>query len=88
MKRNAGNLIYHELIGLDAEVVEGCYKGLKGEIVYETKNTLILMTERVRKVVPKGPSIFRINLPEGPVTVKGGRLLGRPEDRVRRCPRT
>ena len=88
MKRVASNLIAHELIGLRGEVVEGHYKGIEGEIVYETKNTLSFMTERGLKIVPKKPSVFKFDLPEGAVIIKGERILGRPEDRVRRCPRT
>ena len=91
MRISARNLIANELIGLKVKVIEGCCSGIEGEVVYETKKTLSIFTENGIKIVPKSFSNFSFNLPEGQVTVKGGELLGRPEDRVskvRSCLRT
>lgn len=88
MKITPRNLPRHELIGLKVEVVESpnsFQKGLRGEIVFETMNTLIIDTARGRKVVPKKNRLFKIQLPEGVVVlVEGNVILGRPEDRLKK----
>ncbi len=81
------NLLRHELIGLEAEVVgspNGSLIGLEGRIIDETKRTLVLSVDGKRKVVPKDVAILRLKLPDGRlVEVDGKRLLGRPEDRIK-----
>lgn len=82
------NLLRHELIGLEARVMNSSdptLLGTSGKIVDETRNMLMVeQGEKVRKI-SKSNSTFLITLPEGDkVTVDGKKLVGRPEERVRR----
>ena len=85
------NLVRHELIGLEAEVVKSCcksYVGLAGRVMDETKNTLLILSGGKFKRVPKNNSTFRFKLPDGKVVeVEGWRIAGRPEDRVKKTSR-
>ncbi len=89
MRRTKRNIIYHELTGLELIVKDhACesLKGLKGRVVYETMKTIeVLGTDgRVRKV-PKLGGVFLFKLGKHHVVeVRGDRILGRPEDRLRR----
>jgi len=83
------NLLNHELIGLEAEVVESSDKnlvGVKGLILDETKYTLLIGQPGGRKRrVLKHVAVFRITLPDGTkVRVDGKVLVGRPEERLKR----
>ncbi|MHC1566713.1 MAG: ribonuclease P protein component 1 [Candidatus Syntropharchaeia archaeon] len=78
-------LIYHELIGLEVEVCESSNKsmiGIRGRVVDETQNLLIL---EGGKKIPKSHSTFLFILPDGKkVRVEGKSILSRPEDRTKR----
>jgi len=79
------NLIYHELIGLEAEVAAStnpCQQGIKGKVVDETKNMLVLenMEGRVLRIA-KSQASFVFNLPPR-VKVDGRLLAYQPWDRV------
>ncbi|MFB6265766.1 MAG: ribonuclease P protein component 1 [Candidatus Nanohaloarchaea archaeon] len=84
MPREPGNLVRHELIGLNVEVV-GCSdpgkEGLKGEVVDETRKTLVIDSGE-EKTVPKDESVFRFELEDGEVDVDGSLLVARPEERI------
>lgn len=88
MKITPYNILRHEIIGLEVEVVKSTHPGhlkVKGVIVDETMNLILVKTALGIKAVPKKTSIFRIKLPEGlKVDVEGQAILARPEDRVRR----
>jgi ribonuclease P protein subunit POP4 len=80
------NITAHELIGLNAKITGGTEKtriGLKGLIVDETKNLLVLETLKGEKSIPKKESEFEIELGSEKVAVKGKALLAKPEDRVK-----
>jgi ribonuclease P protein subunit POP4 len=80
------NLAAHELIGLNAAVTGGAESsrtGLKGCIVDETKNLLVIETERGIKRVPKKESVFEIALGKESVALDGKKILARPEDRIK-----
>ena len=50
------NILKHELIGLDVEVVDANNKsqiGLKGKVVDETRNTLIIKSQKGEKKILK-----------------------------------
>jgi len=88
VKYNVKNIYYHELIGLNIEILE--YPdmklvGLKGRIVDETYKTLLI--ERVNNGftrVFKEHGVFKIKLPNGKwIVVKGWDIMGRPEDRLK-----
>jgi len=88
VRRTPHNIVRHELIGLEAEILDSrnpCQRGLKGRIVYETMHTIVLEGSRGRKVVPKRGAKFLLTLPSGErVVVEGSVLVGRPEDRLKR----
>ncbi len=84
------NIIVHELIGLQVEVVSGSrskpHVGLKGEVIDETRNVLILRAEDSSiKKVPKDGQVFKFKLPDNSAcVVYGRRILNRPENRLKR----
>ncbi len=91
MKITAENFLQHELIGLRAEVEESSNKdlqGLRGAVVDETRNMLVLEDEREKKVAKAG-NVFVFDL-DGEervrvrVRVSGDLLVSRPEDRIKR----
>lgn len=82
------NLLQHELIGLETEVVESddpSLKDKKGVIMNETRNTLVLGEGGELKTLPKEGISLLFTLPNGEeVKVKGRKLVARPEDRVKK----
>jgi ribonuclease P protein subunit POP4 len=81
------NLIKHELIGLEVEIVDSTNKfqiGLKGLVVDETKNTLTIETEKGIKKIQKKGSVFIFKISsEKKVKVSGNKIAVRPEDRLK-----
>ena len=85
--RSPTNIVRHELIGLDVEVVDANNKnlvGIKGEIVDETKHTLVIETEHGEKRVLKKGANFQVKVQNQEVIIKGDILVGRPEDRIKK----
>jgi ribonuclease P protein subunit POP4 len=82
------NILRHELIGLEARVVNSSDPnliGISGTIIDETRNMLVIEQMERPKMVPKANSIFRITLPSGEeVEIEGAKLVARPEDRVKK----
>lgn len=81
------NLIRHELIDLKVEVAKSSNRfhvGIKGLVVDETKNLLIIETEKgIKKVQKKGTS-FIFTIPNGKkVKVNGTIIAKRPEERIK-----
>jgi ribonuclease P protein subunit POP4 len=80
------NLARHELIGLSVLVVGSTDRGLvgiSGRIVDETRNTLLVETERGLKRIPKSNTSLTFTLPDGQrVRVSGSILISRPENRI------
>lgn len=80
------NLIKHELIGLFVEVTgctSKCCIGIKGTVADETKNLLVMETEKGEKKIPKKNSIFLFTLPDKTkLKVNGSLLAMRPEERI------
>ena len=81
------NVIRHELIGLTVEVVESTNKfniGIKGTVVDETKNLLIIETDKEIKKIQKKGTKFIFTIPSGKkVKVDGTRIVRRPEERIK-----
>lgn len=87
---NKRNLTQHELIGFEVEVVEAShrgYVGLKGKVIDETKNMLVIESNEKEKKIPKLNTVFKfkISQEEKEVTVRGSNLLFRPEDRIKKA---
>jgi len=84
----ARNLLRHELIGLDVEVVRDrnpSNASIRGRVVDETRNTLLIRKGERERRIAKRTAVFRFSLPDGAaVDVEGPALVGRPEDRVKR----
>ena len=60
--------------------------GIKGQVIYETRNTLVIRTKKGDSIIPKEKRVFLFRLPNNrEVTVIGDRLIGRPEERVKRA---
>ncbi|MBT4174931.1 ribonuclease P protein subunit [archaeon] len=81
------NLIRHELIGLEVEVVKGNnlnQVGIKGKIVEETRNTLIMSTDKGEKKLLKKDVTLKIKLNNKLVEMDGERLVGKPEERIKK----
>ncbi|MFB6105839.1 MAG: ribonuclease P protein component 1 [Halobacteriaceae archaeon] len=80
------NLVRHELVGLDVEVVDSTDAervGTAGRVVGETTRTLELCTDAGVTVVPKRGTTFEFALPDGESVVVEGRVLeARPARRT------
>lgn len=77
--RTAENIIQHELIGLRAQTGK-----LAGKVVWETRNTIKLETEKGEKTIGKKGNVFAFSLGNKKVEVDGNLLVGRPEDRIKK----
>ena len=88
MNHSPRNIVNHELVGLSVEVLESLaesYVGMKGKVVDETYNMLVLETSEGEKKVLKSVSKFLFMLPNGrKVVVNGSILVGRPEERLKK----
>ena len=76
-----------ELIGLKMEIINSENKnliGIKGEIIDETKNTLVIQeNDKVRTILKKQVTL-KILDGQKQIQVNGELLLGRPEDRLKK----
>ena len=83
-----GNIVAHELIGLGVEVIRSTDRkmaGMKGEVVDETRNTLVIEKGGAEKVLPKSCCVFRFTLPGGETADVGGKLIAvAPGDRPKK----
>jgi ribonuclease P protein subunit POP4 len=88
MKIDERILPRHEIIGLRVKILASSSRsmtGLTGTVIDETKNMLVVRTEDGVKKIPKSTSVFLLTLPDGKeVKLEGRRILGRPEERIRR----
>ena len=84
---NHRNIRRHELIGLQVVVEsERCleYSKIKGRIVDETKNTIVVFDGAKKTRIPKGTVDFSFTLPDNSTLVlEGKKIIGRPEDRIK-----
>ncbi|MEK6982548.1 MAG: ribonuclease P protein subunit [Candidatus Micrarchaeota archaeon] len=92
--RTSKNLIYHALISLEVEVVNSSDKkliGLKGIVVDETKNLLIINVQKTKDSQPKSlkiqkiSSTFKFCLENNQfVIIQGNDICFRPEERAKK----
>lgn len=76
-----------EFIGLEAEVVEAANKdliGLKGTIVDETKNTLVIERQHRVKKLLKNQVTLKLRMDGKAIWIDGKMLIGRPEERMKK----
>ncbi|TLZ94352.1 MAG: ribonuclease P protein subunit [Methanobacteriota archaeon] len=81
------NLRKHELIGLEVEVLHATdptQAHVRGRVVDETRNTLVLEIQGDEKRIPKHGSRFRFEI-QGGLEVDGEEIRFRPEDRVKKA---
>ncbi|MDY6761550.1 MAG: ribonuclease P protein component 1 [Candidatus Nanohaloarchaea archaeon] len=85
MPRNPENLVRHELIGLPVDVVSAADPGMEGasgQVVDETRQTLVVAQDGDEVQVPKEGARFRFELEDAEVAVDGDILVARPEERI------
>lgn len=81
------NLRKHELIGLRVEVVDATdptHEHLRGRVVDETRNMLVLEIQGEEKRIPKHGTRFLFDI-QGGFEVEGDEIRFRPEDRVKKA---
>ena len=86
-KMHPSNIVRHELIGLNIEIVKAenpSLVGIKGKIIDESKNTLTIEAQNKIKKILKDQATFNIELKDHVVQVEGKLLLGRAEDRIKK----
>lgn len=79
-----GNMVNHEFIGLQTQIVESANKaliGLSGKIVYETKFMFVLETQNGTKMIPKQHSHWKFAATNQ--IIDGNIISKRPEDRLK-----
>jgi ribonuclease P protein subunit POP4 len=79
------NIAFHELIGLDAEILDSTNKqivGLSGKIVNETKSMFTLDTKSGLKTIPKQNNKWQFKLNDTQAVLDGTMLNRRPHDRL------
>ncbi len=90
-------LIYHELIGLEIKVIcstNSALTGLRGRVIDETKNMLIVENSKSRELkISKADSEFLFRIPaelsekgrrsDTFVKIQGNLLLSQPENRIK-----
>ena len=84
---NAKDIAKRELIGLTAEITNSKNKsniGIKGTIVDETKETIVIDARKGRKRLFKNNIMLNIRLPKQIISVKGEMLFGRPKERIKK----
>ena len=89
MKKISTRLAIRPLIGLTATVVQStnpAHRGITGQIIDDTQNTLTLGKNLRQRMIPKVSSIFHLTLPNGEIAhIAGTDLLGHPAERLRRA---
>jgi ribonuclease P protein subunit POP4 len=81
------NLRKHELIGLEVEVLQATDPSqahVRGRVVDESRNTLVLEIHGDEKRIPKHGSRFRFEI-QGGLELDGEEIRFRPEDRVKKA---
>jgi|MudIll2142460700_1097286.scaffolds.fasta_scaffold18256_4 ribonuclease P protein subunit POP4 len=82
-----GNILRHELIGLQMKISassDPTLVGMKGTVIDETKKMLFVHDGDRSRMFTKGISTFRFRLPDGKlVLVDGKYIVGSPENRLK-----
>ena len=78
-----GNIMAHELIGLEAKALRTGAASARGLVVDETKNTIVLESNGAQKAFPKHECVFEFALGEEVAIVQGKDIMYSPENRVK-----
>jgi ribonuclease P protein subunit POP4 len=81
-------IIKDELIGRHVKIKEctdPAFVNVSGMVIDETKNTFLIETEGKQKRIAKNTATFEFEYKEKKITVKGSRLIYRPEDRTKKA---
>ena len=79
------NIASHELIGLQAQIVESSNKqiiGLAGKVVDETKFMFTLHTLKGNKKIPKETARWKFSFNNDHAEIEGAKLAKRPYERM------
>jgi ribonuclease P protein subunit POP4 len=87
--RTKNNLLYSTFIGLHVEIANSSQQdlvGLKGKVVDETKNLIIIEKADGKEVkIPKAGCEFRFTLDDGSkFDIEGKKISFRPEERPKK----
>ncbi|MCL5430431.1 MAG: ribonuclease P protein subunit [Candidatus Marsarchaeota archaeon] len=85
MSLNNKTIVLHELIGLDCEVTNSSdqfQQGIRGIVVDETRNSLVLETSKGLKRVVKNISTFKFRKGKQVFLVKGEEINFRSYERL------
>lgn len=88
MRYNNKNIVLGELIGLKTRIIDSLdrkQKGIVGNVIDETKNTLIMETTEGKRSFVKRISRFRFYTPEGSFEVEGREIDFRPDERIEKA---
>ena len=79
------NILSHELIGLETRVYskDKNKQKIKGKVIDETKNLMIIEKNGEIKKIPKKEVIFEFEIGKKTVKVNGKKILFKPEQRLK-----
>ena len=80
------NFYIHEIIGLDAKIIESTntnFLGKKGTIIDETKSMFVLDSNKKQIMIPKKHNTWEFFINNEPVKIDGAILNKRPHDRLK-----
>ena len=81
-------LLRHELIGLRVAIIHSSnqlHTRIKGIVVDESKNTLIISDDSKKKCLPKKGVRYGFTTSDGTfIEIEGGQLVNKPADRIAR----
>jgi ribonuclease P protein subunit POP4 len=85
---NNSNIVIHELVGLDVQVIDSRDRkqiGINGSVVRETKNLLYVKTGDTTAKVVKLISVFRFRVGNRRFDVKGEEINFRSHERTEKA---
>lgn len=80
------DLVRDELIGLYIEVIKSKNKsneGIKGKIIDETRNTIVVEQENNKKRLFKNNININVYIEDKIIPIDGRNLIGRPKERIK-----
>ncbi len=87
--RTRKNILFSTFVGLQVEIARSSQQdmvGLRGKVVDETKNLIIIEKEDGKEIkIQKVSSVFRFTLDDGEkIDVEGKRIAFRPHERPKK----